>query len=222
MEPLSSWNIGDWVMAIVTVLSFAFLIWQVLRSEGMLPVENLSIRVERPHGMASDTVVDGVVYIGPSSDYVMRIVDLSAIDGCETIKDREHNGVADYLDRDSEEVSLHIRQTGPAARLLLVWRQPSRILGRPVASAKRITVDLHGRHPSASFETWRWRRCARVVHLANMLFHRQWSEGLWTRSGGYWKDSLPENAGLYPCRHRSEEGSRSRFQCRHGSRTLRI
>lgn len=216
MASLSTWNIGDWLLAIITIFSFTFLIWQVLRNESMLPTENISMKV------AKNGEDEGVITVRTSSDFSMRIVELSPIDGCARIPDPRHSGYADYIDRENGYASLRIRQTGEKSRLLLVWRQPSKILCRPVACAKRITVNLHDSPPLAEFENWRWKPHARAVHLANMLFHRQWPEGSWTRRDGYWKDSLPEKAGLYPGRNRSKDGTRKCFECRHGSRIRRL
>lgn len=216
MASLSTWNIGDWLLAIITIFSFAFLIWQVLRNESMLPAENISMKV------AKNGEGEGVITIRTSSDFAMRIVELSPIDGCAGIHDPRHSGYADYIDRENGDVSLRVRQTGEKSRLLLVWRQPSKILCRPIACAKRITVNLHDSPPSAEFESWRWKPYARVVHLANMLFRHQWPEGSWIRRDGYWKDSLPEKAGLYPGRNKSKDGTRKRFECRHGSRIRRL
>lgn len=215
------WNTGDWLLAIVTVFSFAFLIWQVLRTEAMLPVQNFNIGTGAVPGQnVPDIFQEGIVTVRPNADFTMQVAELRPIDGCVKIKDEAHTGYSAYVSRTEGQVSLHIRQTAGKARLVLVWRRPAKLTGRPVAEARRITVDFHVRPVPIEHEIWKWKRFAWAIHLANTLFRRQWSEGSWIPSSEYWKSSLPENAVRYPRRRKRTDGKPNQSAHTHGPNTL--
>lgn len=203
--------ISDFLQTVVNVLSvpsFGFVIWQVLRAEGMRAPRMLTVAIHRRDPIrVSDTgtpmrrfaveVTPGSpdeaydVHLWPASGNARMLLDMGQPYVPWLGFEEERRAMGEFVAPFEESVWVAV-----------IWHSPSPIRRRSVAQSLRIRIAPIGPKeeslsPDIELEAWRWYRTAPIRNMLNRFLRNPLPLGSYRRQDldHWWKSHIPVNDG---------------------------